>query len=343
MAHKYKPAELLPSERELALRFGAERGTVRKALEMLVDSGLVEKRAGVGTRVIGSGEKPFDGPAKGRVLGFIMADDASASRRLTQPYYADLFYHLEDACKENDCQLIYSSAAQESDLSSFLSSHDFLSVVFVTHIPDAYIKQAQDRGIPTILVNEQHPGKFSISYDSADGAYQAMRYLIEAGHRRIAIITGPSHFYTSDEKMSGCYKAAAEFGIPLSPENIAAGNWEYQGGYSCIHQLFEKRGKAERPTAVFAFNDMMCIGAVNALREMGYRIPEDVSVVGFDNMEQLQFCEPDLTTVDANTSAMARLIVECAMSSMLTKNELGIKLLVPARLVVRDTVAAPAG
>lgn len=328
---------LLPSEREISLRFSVERTTVRKALEMLVEEALVEKKAGLGTKVI---YKKTEEAAqnKGRVIGFFITDDKTHSRQITQPYYADLFYHLEQECKAQDCVLIYSTLQPDSDITEILRNYNFVSAVFVTRMEPGYIRQTKKMDIPVLLVNEVHEGAVTISCDHAQGAYLAMRHLLDMGHRNIGIITGLPQYFASEEKLAGCYRALAESGITVPGENIMQGDWEFQSGYDCVRRMFAGRAQDSAPTALFVFNDMMSIGAIRALRDLSLSVPDDVSVIGFDNMGQLRFTEPGLTTVDSNIAYMAELVVNSAASNMFSSCDKGAKVLVPVNLIVRDTV-----
>lgn len=338
---EYASGALLPSEREISVEFQVERGTVRKALELLVQDHLVEKRPGIGTRVASG--KPQGASAipsgKRRIIGLIMADSPEHPRKLSQPYYADLFSSLEEECSLNNCQLIYSSVHHDRELSDFMKSHDFLSMVFVTRTHDSWLHLAKKMNVPIILVNERREDLLSISYNNLDGAYMAISEFVKHGHRNIGIIAGPQDYYTTREKMAGCYQAIVEYGLRVPQENIVYGDWEYQSGVVCARRLFADRSRQERPTAIFAFNDMMCVGAIRALRELSLSIPKDVSIMGFDNMNQLKYTEPGLTTIDTNVSLMAKVILECATTHF-GQTTSGLKIQVPVQMVHRETVGA---
>jgi len=340
---EYAKGILLPSEREISMEFQVERGTVRKALEMLVQDQLVEKQAGVGTRIVTGKPHSASGVSSGkrRVIGLIMADSPEHPRKLSQPYYADLFSSLEEECSYNNCQLIYASVPNDRELLDFFQSHDFLSMVFVTRTHDSWLQLAQKMNIPIILVNEQRQDLVSISYNNSDGAYMVLSEFAKYGHKNIGLISGPQDYYTTREKMAGCYRAIIEHGLSVPPRNIVYGNWEYQSGVACARQLLADRPLQERPTAVFAFNDMMCVGAMRALRELSLRIPEDVSIMGFDNMNQLKYMEPSLSTIDANIGLMAKVILEC-VTSHFGQSVPGLKIQVPVHVVHRETVCATA-
>lgn len=337
LAGNYENDALLPSEREISLRFSVERTTVRKALELLVEEGLVQKHAGVGTKVTYKKNQSANDQGLHRVVGFFITDDEVQSRKITQPYYADLFYNLEVECKTQNCQLIYSTIHPDTDITEILQTYNFIAAVFVTRMDYKYIEQTQKMKIPIILVNECYDGLTTISCDQSAGAYAVVNYLAEMGHTNIGIVTGLTGYVSSEEKMMGCYKAINERHLQLLPQNFVAGNWEYQSGYDAAMRIFSNQPESA-PTAVFAFNDMMAIGVMRALRDLSIAVPEDVSVVGFDNMDQLKFTEPNLTTVDGNIKYLSKMIVESAVNNTFGSYEQGAKLLVPVRLIKRGTV-----
>ncbi len=341
---KYPSNSLLPSEREISLRFQVERTTVRKALEILVKDGLVEKKAGVGTKVVFENDienneiNAANSNIKGNIIGIFISDDEKNSKKIMQPYYAELFYYLEIEGKNNDCQVIYTTINASTNMAEVLKSQNYLSIIFVSNIDSKYIEMARKMNIPAIILNEHHLGLPTLTYDNVGGAYNVMKHLYSMGHKNIGVITGPESYYTSNEKLTGCLKAVYDFGLILDRSNIAIGNWEYQSGFNCAKEIFEGKKDGEKPTALFVFNDMMAIGAIRAIRELGMSIPDDVSIVGFDNMEQLKYTEPDLTTVDTKISTMAKIAIESAVQGPYDLYNTGLIINVPVNLIFRKTV-----
>ena len=341
----YKKGSLLPSEGQLSETYRANRGTIRKALGLLVSSGLVRKEVGIGTRVISNNAAavvPDQPPAQHRAVSFIMADDKNHNRRFTQPFYSELFTNLDKECAAAGCQLIYFSPNNIESCVSHLQNERSSAVVFVSRTEEAYIRTAQQMGLRTILVNDKMNNVTSITYDNLEGASEAMKELYRFGHRRIAIIAGPENYYSSKMKVTGCLKACLELGISLDPDNILYGDWEFQSGYSLTKSLIHKRSRSELPTALFCLNDMMAVGAMKALRELGFSVPGDISVMGFDNMDQLQYTEPTLSTVDTNKQLMARLIVNAATLPVIASDFQGVHMVVPTSLLMRQSVDRPA-
>ena len=333
----YEYGALLPSENQLCQRFHVERTTVRKALELLVKDGLVEKFPGVGSRVIYNNQEMEETRFVnlGDAIAFFILENKTEHKKITEPYYTDLFYFLERECTLRGIQLIYCAVNENSDIKEILSKHHFMAAVFVTRMPQELIEQAKSFHIPLLAVNDSHAGIPCVQHDYVSGSYQAMKYLCQMGHEQIAVITGPEGYMGNEEKLTGCYRAIHQLNVHIREEWFAQGDWTFNGGYQAAQALLSGE---RHPTAIFAFNDIMAIGAIHAIRDARLMMPDDVSVVGFDNMEQLRFSEPNLTTVDGNTAYLAKIIVDAAAKNAFSQYDQGVRIVIPVHLVKRGSV-----
>src|SRR5262249_23750666 len=147
--------------------------------------------------------------------------------------------------------------------------------------------------------------------------------LLECGHRRIAMITGPSSWRSVRDRAQGYARALEAVGIDYEPGLIAEGGWAYQGGYQAMQEL-PARGRTV--SALFAQNDRMAIGAMHALREVGLRVPHDVSVVGYDDIPVAEYYDPPLTTIRQpmqEVGALAtRLLIQAIEEPGMAKGEI---------------------
>ena len=151
-------------------------------------------------------------------------------------------------------------------------------------------------GIAVATVETSAEGLPSVYVDNAAAAELATRYLINLGHRRIGIISGmedaPLQFAIPQARKEGHLRALARSGIPFRPELERPGNYAYEGGAEAMKQLFSEH---QPPTAVFAFSDEMAIGALKTVRDLKLRVPEDISIMGFDDNDVAHYV--DLTTI----------------------------------------------
>lgn len=171
------------------------------------------------------------------------------------------------------------------------------------------LQRMQENGIPVVLLDRdilglQLDGVFS---EDAEGAYQAVRALISAGHRRIAIITGPDETRPGRERTAGYRRALQEAGIALRPEYIRHGNFRSDLSYTCTQELLQL---PEPPTALFCASNMTTIGALRYLNTKKLRIGEDISLVSFDKVEYLDCMGLPLTTVQRAYDEMGRQAME---------------------------------
>ncbi|MDW7673734.1 MAG: LacI family DNA-binding transcriptional regulator [Bacillota bacterium] len=161
---------------------------------------------------------------------------------------------------------------------------------------NSFIYNVLDKEIPLIVLNREvkDPRVINILADDKKGAYTAGKHLLQQGHRKIAMIEGKQGFKSTELRRLGFLQALAEGNLIVSDQYIADGNYDLEGGYSSMRGIMANRHK---PTAVFCFNDEMALGAIKAIKESGLKIPEDISVVGFDDSHFSAFLSPAITTV----------------------------------------------
>ena len=143
----------------------------------------------------------------------------------------------------------------------------------------------------------------SVNYDDENAAYDVTKYLIGKGHIKIAIITGSKTSAQSRDRLAGYRRALIECGIQYNPQYVKLGNWEYEAGVRMGTELLQM---SDRSTAIFAMNDLMAGGVIEAARKLGCRIPDDISLVGFDNRDFSCFYTPRLTTMRLPLNEMGK-------------------------------------
>jgi LacI family transcriptional regulator len=198
-------------------------------------------------------------------------------------------------------------------------------------------------GEPPVICLDRCPEGWkgdTITVDNTEGAYQATRYLLELGHRRIAAITGQLHVTSAVERLKGFKRALREAGIHAAPEYIQEGRFDRLSGYEKAMMLLQF---SPRPTAIFAANDLVALGVLGALRELGLRCPEDVSLVGFDDLELATFTNPALTTVAQPAYQMGARATALLFERLQGENIPTQHIIMKATLKVRDSTAAPQG
>lgn len=184
---------------------------------------------------------------------------------------------------------------------------------------------------PRLRLDDRIP---SVSAAHTAGASQAMQHLLGLGHRRIAAITGPRGWVATEERRRGYHAALASAGILPDPELEIESNFEITGGAAATHTLLNL---PEPPTAIFAFNDNLAIGAIQAADARGLRVPGDLSVVGFDDVEHATIVKPALTTVRQPLAEMGRTAVSLLTRLLDRQRFETLHIELGTRLVVRDS------
>jgi DNA-binding LacI/PurR family transcriptional regulator len=176
----------------------------------------------------------------------------------------------------------------------------------------------------------------SVHCDDRRGGYEATRYLIDLGHTAIATILGPENEEASTDRLTGFRQALAEAGLGCEPNCVVRGDWTATSGYKATCQLLA----ANQPfSALFAQNDQMAIGALRALRESGRRIPDDVSVIGFDDIPLAAFTDPPLTTLRQPMEETGKRAVQLLVETIQNPERTPEQLVLPARLLERASCA----
>lgn len=189
---------------------------------------------------------------------------------------------------------------------------------------------------PYVLIDEVDPVGNSFSVDSTNwqGAYDATTYLIELGHRDIGFISGIPELNSTKERLKGYQEALQAHNLLIRPDLIVDGDFVQASGFEQSLQLLNLE---HRPTAIFAANDIMAFGVMEAIREQGLQIPNDISVIGFDDIPQASTTHPKLTTVRQPLEQMGRVGVQLLLEHLEDSERLPRSVTLATHLVVRDS------
>jgi LacI family transcriptional regulator len=231
---------------------------------------------------------------KTHTIGIILPDSAN-------PYFAEVVRGIEDTSFSQGYSVILCNSDNDLDkerlYTNVLLEKQVDGIIFVAAgLSGKNIHHLKDRGIPLVLVDRRVP-EVEADYvltDNQGGGRLATRHLIDLGHRAIACIAGPEGIKLSSDRIAGYRHALEEAGFAIQPDLIIEGDFQFQSGYIAAQSLF---GKRKEPTAIFACNDLMAIGVYRFAHEKGLRIPEQLSIVGFDDIRLAAFTHPPLTTI----------------------------------------------
>jgi LacI family transcriptional regulator len=230
-----------------------------------------------------------------KTLGLIVADSAN-------PFYAKIIRGVQDVCSAHEFGVILCNTNEqpEQEVRAHQMLHEkrvngMLITSIRTGLPP--LRELQKENIPFVLLNRylESFGVDCVLNDNRQGAYEATAHLCKLGHRRIVHLTGAEEISSVRDRLAGYSQALREYGIPFDGQLVLHCNLRLKGGYRQAKTMIP--AISPRPTAVFAYSDLLAIGVLKALRELGWRVPQDIALVGYDDIEFAPFMDPPLTTV----------------------------------------------
>lgn len=207
--------------------------------------------------------------------------------------------------------------------------------------PAAYLETLRMSNFPYVLIDHRGISDEISAVTAANwqGGYTATEYLIKLGHRRIGHITGAMDQGCARDRLEGYKAALADHGIPFDPELVQEGDFFQPAGYAGARALLHL---PDPPTAIFAANDVMAFGVMEAIRECNLRIPEDVSVIGFDDIPEASRVHPPLTTIQQPLEEMGRLATRMLLELLRDPGIGSRRVELPTKLIVRQSCQPPA-
>ena len=346
----YKKTNILPGEHILSKRFKVGRATVRKALQILDNDGYIKKIPGFGTKIIDSPTDVSDIDTE--AADFIVpADMTTASRNilfLTQSNYQssnneyfhyELIHIFEKKLSEKRYNLIIKSITEENnDLLKIINETAPAGIIFDSFMNEQYYLDALKTKIPCVSVNHYTPLMTSVVNNNFDAAYNVIKMLSEAGHKKIAVITGKKNYQTNIERFSGVQRFYMQNDLKLEDKCILHGDWTFESGFDAGNYIMSM-DKHTRPSAVFAFNDDMALGLYNFLVKSNISVPEEISIVGFDKSNRYNSIFSQITTVDVNIQSIVSYACWYLLGNISgIAPETFVKIQIETNLVVGNTV-----
>jgi len=234
------------------------------------------------------------GSGRSGLYGLIISD-------ITNPYFPELVKAFEDIAVEHGQDVLisntdYDPVRMERCVVRMLQRRVDGVAIMTSEMEESLIQSFSARQIPTVFMDTKTSvaGAAVVNVDYEAGVQEALQYLFALGHRKIAFISGPMQLSSARVRSEAFQRGLRQQGIKLDKKLMEAGNHRVDGGHAAMRKILER---GSRPTAVVASNDLTAIGAMGALHEAGRRIPEDVSVIGFDDIQLSAYTSPTLTTL----------------------------------------------
>ena len=256
----------------------------------------------------------------------------------TDPFFPILLRGGTEACNERGYQLmlsLFSASADRQEMYERLVGNSYLDGVIVASaaLDDPLIPDLQRDGVPCVCVGRSAEGRVhSVDVDNVGGAQTAVEYLIGLGHRRIGAVTGRLDTAHGQDRLEGYRQALTTHRIPVNEDLIVEGDFTEGSGMIGVQHLLPAE-----PSAVFVASDTMAVGVLKALRQAGRRVPQDISLVSFDDIPVASAIEPPLTTVRQPIRRMAALAVETLLDLIEQRGSGPRRIVLPTELVIRES------
>lgn len=263
---------------------------------------------------------------------------------IREPFFAELASAVEDEADRHGYAIFMSSTRsdRQREIAALNRLHDrhVDGLIMMTNTADdgslaALIGKRRN----VVLIDEDIPGVQvpRVFVENEIGAYKATRYLIDAGHEKIAYIGGPDGLYSVTERRNGYLRAMKEAGLKLRPEHMAGGSFAPDFSRKATLEFLKVRTP---PTAIFGSSDYIVIGIMQGLKQAGVSVPEQMSVVGFDDMPLTELFNPPLTAIRQPIEALGRQGFQ-VLFSLLSGKQPPMLTMLPVQLIERDSVASP--
>jgi LacI family transcriptional regulator, repressor for deo operon, udp, cdd, tsx, nupC, and nupG len=259
---------------------------------------------------------------------------------ITNTFFSAVLRGIESVAIENGYQVLLGDARNnvetETSYLTILGQKKADGLILLTARTDQKILEELSQDYPVVLACEYYEGTQlpTVSIDNVSSARKATEYLISLKHKRIGHISGPLNVVVGRDRCKGFHQAMAKHGLSVDPSLVQEGEFSFESGFNLMMKFLSLE---EPPTAIFAGNDEMAMGAVKAAKSKGFSVPEDLSVVGFDDIKFASIFEPALTTIAQPTFDMGqkamRLLLRLINNEELEKDQF----ILPDKLIVRDS------
>ncbi len=325
----------------------------------------VAEAAGVSTATVSrvlSGKNPVSEEVRSRVLSAVesleyrpnalarsLREETTKTLGLVvsnvmNPFFTAVARAVEDAASEKGYSVILCNADEDADKEDF-----YLDVLFQKRVDGLIISPARNRsrqlsryvraGVPVIFVDRSIEGLGipTVRVDGRRAIEELVEYLVRLGHERLAIVSGPPEVVSGAERLNAFLDGARKRKVTIPEEYVRLGDFRRESGRQAMRELLQLR---QRPTAVFAANNLMCLGALQAAKEAGCRIPEDISIASFDDVTWFELLEPPVTAITQPTQELGAMAARMLLE-VLEEDRKSESRILKAELVVRGSCGVP--
>jgi len=265
---------------------------------------------------------------------------------ITNPLFPEIIKGVEEVALENDYVVIVCSFEDElrKERHYFqLLDNRWIDGIILSGITgdkeeNKYIQNTQERGIPVVFIDRGIEGRFLdlVGIDNQEATFEATKYLLELEHKRVGFVNGLRKIKLFAKRLEGYKRALGESGLEFDENLVVEGERVSETAESAINQFLSQK---KHPTAIFAMGDLLAITILRGIQMHGLKIPEDVSIIGFDNIPLASLTNPSLTTVNQPAYEMGRQAMKLLIDRIEGKDSIKRKIILDTELVIRESTA----
>lgn len=283
--------------------------------------------------------------AENKIIGLFMVDkktDTDGHKASMSSYFSPFMNGVIDTANKNGFHVLAYIVGKTSDyknVKDIFYNKTISGGIFIGQQNDHEIDEIIKDGFKTVLIdrldsNEESPKNcIIVNANNFDGAYKATKYLIDLGHKQIAHVSGYAGQLSTIDRINGYKKALLDNGIAYDGKLMVKGDFMHNSGYTATKKLFTQSS----PSAIFYANDSMAMGGIEAIHELGLKIPEDISIVGFDDIEISSYLRPSLTTVRLPIDAMSSSAANTLINAIHNGTDYCARYIIPVELIERQS------
>ncbi|MEG0485006.1 MAG: LacI family DNA-binding transcriptional regulator [Oscillospiraceae bacterium] len=274
-----------------------------------------------------------------KLIGIVVPQTEPGSKLMFQNnFYSEIVGSIEYYARLSGYHVIISATEANENYLTLAKKRNLDGIIVIGMYPDCFYKEMKEAKIPIVLIDSYCNDHYyhSIRIDDAYGSYLATKYVLECGHREVAFFSGQlKENGVMKKRLIGYQQALEEYGLPFNPSYVFEGKIDYDSGIALAHRLLQTDFAI---TAVVAAADILAIGAMKGFYEKGIQVPNDISIMGFDDLEIARYLTPGLSTIKQEISLKGEKAVEMLFKNI---NEPGLskqELILPVSLVERSSV-----
>lgn len=276
-----------------------------------------------------------------KLIGIVVPQTEPGSTLMFKnSFYSEILGSIEFHARQHGYHVIISATDVTADYLNLIRERNLDGVIIIGTYQNEFLSQLNELGVPVVLVDSycKDPWFHAIRIDDEESCYLATNYVLQAGHRKVALVSGILHENgVMQNRFKGYRKALEENGIEYQPEYLLEGTVDYESGVLIARQIVEKKLPV---SAIVATADVFAIGVMKGLYDAGVRVPEDISVMGFDDLDIAAYLSPGLTTVKQHISLKGERAVELLVQNMADSTMKRVEEILTVEIVERESVRA---